>query len=214
MMRFLSVIAANTLLATGLVQGGEPSATAPVEGAKDEWSFSASLSGYSVPDDKDFLSPLLAADCGWLHLEARHNYESLDTASVWLGYNFSFGEKWVLDFTPMVGGVFGNTQGIAPGWRLGLSRGAFEFTTEAEFVFDAENSEDNFFYAWSELTWSFTDSFWAGFALQRTRLYETGLDIQRGLLVGFAVGDVEITGYVFNLGWEDPTWVLSVGFNF
>lgn len=213
-MRFLSTIAVNALLAGSLVQGGEVSPVVPLEKAKNEWSFSASLSGYSVPDDKDFLSPVLTADRGWLHLEARHNYESLDTASVWFGWNFGFGERWVLDFTPMVGGVFGHTEGIAPGWRLGLSRGAFEFTTEAEFVFDAENRDDDFFYAWSELTWSFTDSFWAGLALQRTRLYETGLDLQRGVLVGFALGDAEITGYVFNLGWEDPTWVVSVGFNF
>jgi hypothetical protein len=183
---------------------------------EDAWSFYGSLSGYVVPDDSDYLSPLLTADRDWFHFEARYNYESLETASMWLGYNFAcdLGEHWTLEFTPMVGGVFGDTSGVAPGWRLGLNRGKLDFTSEAEFVFDSESSADHFFYAWSELTWSFTDSFWVGLALQRTRAYQTDLDIQRGILVGFAVHDVEFTTYVFNWGWDDPLLVFSVGMNF
>ena len=192
--------------------------TAPPEAVVQEkdnaWSFYASISGYAVPDDSDFLSPVFTADHGVLHLEARHNYEALDAASLWLGWNFSFGEKWTLDFTPMIGGVFGDVEGLAPGWRLALSRGPFEFTTEAEFFLDAEDYGEDFFYAWSELTWSFTDSFWIGLALQRTRTYETGLDLQRGVLVGFSFRGLDVTGYVFNLGWDDPLYVLSLGCGF
>jgi hypothetical protein len=40
---------------------------------------------------------------GWLHLEARYNYEALETGSVWAGYDFNAGKKLVLDLTPMVG---------------------------------------------------------------------------------------------------------------
>jgi hypothetical protein len=191
-----------------------PTELGVIEEEAPEWSFSASLSGYVVPDDRDYLSPLFTADRDWLHLEARYNYEALDTASVWLGWNFSCGEHWVFDFTPMVGGVFGHTKGVAPGWRLALGRGAFEFTSEAQFVFDAEDSSENFFYAWSELTWSLTDNFWVGLALQRTRAYETDLDVQRGFLVGFSIHDVELTTYVFNWGWDDPLLVFSIGLHF
>ena len=199
---------------SGILPGKAIHSPGEAEDESSQWSFSASVSGYAIPDDSDYMSPLLSADRGWLHLEARYNYESLDTASVWLGYNLSFGEKWVLDLTPMVGGVFGDSNGIAPGWRLSISRGAFEFTTEAEYFFDSESSEDNFFYAWSELTWSFTDSFWAGLALQRTRAYETDLDVQRGILIGVTFHDVDITAHVFNWGWTDPTFVLSIGREF
>jgi hypothetical protein len=48
---------------------------------------------------------------GWLHLEARYNYENLRTGSVWVGYNFSAGKKLVLDVAPVLGGVFGRTHG-------------------------------------------------------------------------------------------------------
>src|SRR5438034_7336511 len=50
-----------------------------------------------------------SADRGWLHLETRYNYENLETGSVWVGYNFSGGEKLQWEFTPILGGVFGNT---------------------------------------------------------------------------------------------------------
>ena len=50
--------------------------------------------------------------------------------------------------------------------------------------------------------------------MQRTRLYHTNLDIQRGILVGLSYKKVDFTTYVFNLGWTDPTVVLAVGVSF
>ena len=50
-----------------------------------------------------------------LHLETRYNNEDLRTGSLWVGYNFAWGEKWQFEVTPMIGGVFGRTNGIAPG---------------------------------------------------------------------------------------------------
>ena len=51
---------------------------------------------------------------GSQHLEARYNYEAQRTGSLWAGYNFSVGKKVKLDATPMVGGVFGNVNAVAP----------------------------------------------------------------------------------------------------
>jgi hypothetical protein len=36
----------------------------------------------------------------------------------WIGYKFEAGDKLALEFTPAVGGVFGDTNGIAPGWTF------------------------------------------------------------------------------------------------
>lgn len=206
--RILSVL----VLAMVDACGGEPG---PVVTAESEGpSFSASITGYSIPDDEDYLSPLIMGDFGSVHFEARYQYEDMETTSLWLGWNFSAGSKITLDFTPMIGAVFGETKGLAPGWRLAVAAGDFEFTNESEYVFDAADSENNFFYMWSELTWSPTEKFWIGLAGQRTRLFETGLDVQRGFLAGFSIRDVEVSAYVFNWGWEDPAFVLSVGWNF
>src|SRR5689334_14860242 len=75
--------------------------------AEPTWSFGASLYAYFVPDAREYVQPTITADRGWLHLEARYNYENLETGSTWIGYNFGGGDKLAWEFTPMLGGVFG-----------------------------------------------------------------------------------------------------------
>jgi len=178
------------------------------------WSLSASASTYIVPDFQEYVQPTLTADRGWLHLETRYNYENLETGSVWLGYNFGGGEKLEWEITPMLGGVFGNTTGIAPGYKFSLAYWKFELSSEGEFVFDVGTSEGSFFYTWSELSISPVDWFRFGLVGQRTRAYQTDVDIQRGLLVGFSYKKIDFTTYVFNLDRDKPTWVFSVGVSF
>src|ERR1043166_8855569 len=62
------------------------------------WSFSAYATTYVVPDFQEYVQPTFTADRDWLHLEARYNYENLHTSSMWLGYNFSGGEKLEWEF--------------------------------------------------------------------------------------------------------------------
>jgi len=178
------------------------------------WSFSASVSTYIVPNDQEYVQPTLTADRGWLHLETRYNYENLETGSAWVGYNFSGGEKLEWEFTPMLGGVFGNTTGIAPGYKFSLAYWKFDLSSEGEFVFDVGTSEGSFFYNWSELSISPVDWFRFGLVGQRTRAYQTDVDIQRGLLVGFSYKKIDFTTYVFNLDRDKPTWVFSVAVSF
>ena len=49
---------------------------------------------------------------------------------------------------------------------------------------------------------------------QRTRVYQTDRDIQRGLLAGFSFNRLDLTGYVFNPDDEQPTFILAVTLTF
>jgi hypothetical protein len=201
---FLAV-AVMVVLGTGsaLAQPAEPA-----------WEISASLYAYSPPDSQSYLQPTIRADRGKLHLEARHNYEALDTGSVWIGYNLSFGEELKLDLTPMLGAVFGKTNGLAPGYELTLSWRKFQFYSEGEYVFDKDVSSDSYFYMWSEVTYAPVEWFQFGLVGQRTRAYQTEVDTQRGLLARFIYKKMDLTGYVFNPGTDYPTYVLSVSVSF
>jgi hypothetical protein len=210
---FFSTAAAGVAKGTP-AQGKNPPAGTAAKDEVDLWSFEASVSAYSVPHADDYLSPVFMADRGWLHLEARYNYEAMDTASLWLGCNFSFGEKLVLDVTPMLGVVFGDSRGIAPGCRFSVQHGPCELSSECEYVIDSRSSSDNFFYAWSELTWSPYDHFRIGLAGQRTRAWQTNLDIQRGFLVGCTWQKLDFSLYVFNPDRRHPTLVFTVGKEF
>ena len=222
MMPRVEIIALAFLVAGAIARAQTPSTTStnhpPVsvveETAERKWSFSASAFAYFVPDSREYVQPTVTADRDWLHLEARYNYEDLETGSLWVGYNFSGGEKLSWEFTPMLGGVFGNTTGLAPGYKGSLSWWKLELYSEGEYVWDTGDSSGNFFYNWSELTLSPVDWFRFGLVTQRTRVYETDHDVQRGLLAGFSFKRVDLTAYVLNLDDSRPTVVAAIGVSF
>ena len=179
-----------------------------------KWDFSLNISGYLVPNDRSYASPTFSADRERLHLEGRYNYENQKTGSLWAGYNLSFGKKLVLEATPMVGAVFGDTTGVAPGYEASLSYWKLAVTSDGEYVFDTGNSDNSFLYSWNELVYSPTDWLHAGLVAQRTRAYHTSLDVQRGFSVGVVHKKMDFTVYTFNAGWTDPTIVLNLGLTF
>jgi len=196
---------------------GAPPVTAPAPAAaapEKAWAFSASAYTYVLPDDPDYVQPTIAADHGWLHLEGRFNYEDLDTGSAWFGYNFSVGETITLEFTPMVGAVFGNTTGIAPGYKGSLGWGMLDLSSETEYVIDTGSSADSFLYTWSELGLTPVDWCRFGLVVQRTKAYRTEFDIQRGFFAGVSYKRVDVTAYVFNPDVSRPTVVVGVGVSF
>jgi hypothetical protein len=174
------------------------------------WAFSASAYAYFMPDSRDYVQPTLDADRGWLHLQARYNYEALETGSAWVGYNFSGGERLAWEFTPMLGGVFGDTTGIAPGYIGSLSWGTLELSSEGEYVVDAGDLSGNFTYTWSELSLAPVDWCRFGLATQSTLAGEAGRDVELGLLVGFSYKKLDLTTYVFNPDQRRPTTVVAV----
>ncbi|MGB2629218.1 MAG: hypothetical protein WAK20_20710 [Candidatus Acidiferrum sp.] len=191
--------------------GAGESAASPVA---NPWEFNLSVSGYIVPDGQSYASPVLTADRDTLHLEARYNYEGQQTGSLWLGHNFSVGKKVTLDATPMVGGVFGKVNGIAPGLEVTVTYKKLEFYSANEYIFDTDTKAGNFFYTWTQLTYSPVKWFTVGYVAQRTRAYTTPLEVQRGPLIGFTFRKFTFTTQAFNIGEADPTTVLSLGYSF
>jgi len=176
------------------------------------WEFSAAANFNIFPDDFIFL-PIFQANKGRLHLEARYNYEDLATSSARMGYNFTGGKKIEYTITPMVGGVFGNSNGIAPGLELILTKNKFELTSEAEVLFEL-NKENSFFYIWTDLMYSINDWLLIGLSAQRTRLYKTNLDLQRGFLMGASWKKFKITTYVYNPGFDSSFFLVSLSSRF
>ena len=178
------------------------------------WSGSASVAAYFVPEDSNYLQPTVSVDRGWLHLEARYNYEAQQTASFWAGVNFEAGERVTLALTPMFGIVTGDTDGVAPGLLVTLATWKLELYSEAEWMVDTAETSDSFFYNWSELTLQPVEWFRFGLVTQRTRAYQSDRDIQRGLLGGVMWRNASFTGHVFEPFSDQPTVVVSIGVQF
>jgi hypothetical protein len=204
-------VALACLTAPGLATAQEPP---PPAASTPSWSGAASMAVYFVPDDVNYVQPTIEADRGWLHLEARYNYEALRTASFWVGANVEFGEKVTLALTPMFGVVTGDTDGVAPGLKATLSFWKMELYGESEWVVDADDRADNFFYMWSEVTVQPVEWMRVGMVTQRTRAYQSERDIQRGILAGVLWKNASLTGHVFEPFSDAPTTVVSLSIAF
>jgi hypothetical protein len=187
----------------------------PLFGEEEEnvWVFAAEANLYTLPD-VTYLNPVITADKNYLHLEARYNDEDLETGSVFAGINFQTGESFEINVTPIIGAVFGNSNGVAPGYLLEINFDKFTLSSEGEYFFSSDDKEFNFFYSWSEFVYSPADWIWFGIAGQRTRAFETDLEIQRGLVLGFAKENFSVAGYVMNIGFGDVFGLISVGYEF
>ena len=114
----------------------------------------------------------------------------------------------------MFGGAVGSTNGIAPGLELTLNFYGFELYNESEYLFDLQSNENNFFYSWTDLTYSPLDWLWFGISGQRTRLYNTDVEIDRGLILGVSYKNLQFTGYFYNLFTDDVFFMLSIAADF
>lgn len=187
---------------------------ASAQSDSSQWNFSTDVNFYIIPHDF-FVLPVFRADKNKLHLEARYNYEDRETFSGWVGYNFSGGDDvFSYTFTPMLGGVVGLSNGIAPGLEFTITYKNFELYSEMENLFGLQDSENNFYYNWADLTYSPTDWLWLGISGQRTRLYQTDLEIQRGIIVGAGFKNIELTTYSYNIGFADPFFIITLSASF
>jgi hypothetical protein len=184
------------------------------ESDESAWEFSLSTSTYLAQHSKDYVNPSFSADRDWFHVEARYNYEALKTGSVWLGYNFSFGKELTIEATPMIGGVFGDITGVAPGYTLTVSYKSFELYTQGEYFFDAAIHAGDFFYSWSEFSFKPSDWFRVGLVIDRTKAFGADFDIRRGPLIGFTHKNVDFTTYWLSPGSRDATFVFGITYNF
>ena len=217
-MNFRRAVLAATLASLVSITLGGTQTDVPLEladeTAESAWEWSLSTSTYFVQNGRDYANPNLVANHDWLHLEARYNYEAIKTGSLWLGYNFSFGKKLVLEATPMLGGVLGDITGMAPGYTLSLSYEQIEFFTQGEYFFDAGTRSGNFFYSWSELSYAPVTWFRAGIVIDRTKALGSNFEVRRGPLVGFRYKKIDFTTYWLSPGSLDSTFIFSVALNF
>jgi hypothetical protein len=216
----MTVVCASTNVLAQTTPDAPPSPVANTQPAASEesddnvWSVSVSAYTYIVPDSGNYVQPTFTADRGWLHLEARYNYEALDTGSAWVGYNFSGGENLAWEFTPMLAGVFGKITGVAPGYKASLSWWKLGLYSEGEHVFETGDSANSFTYTWSELTLAPVEWFRFGLATQRTHVHQSDGESQGGPFVGFNYKKVDLSAYVFNPDADEPTFVIAVGLRY
>lgn len=196
----------------------QDSTSVPVNSPKTDsvskWSFYAEGDYYLFPSDQNIFMLVTTADKNMLHLEARYNYEDRNTASVFAGLNFSFGNQLKFLLTPMAGVVFGRVNGAAPGLEADLSYKAFDFNSQSEYVLDFSDKTNDFAYTWLQLGATLLKKFKFGLAAQRTRAYETKFDLQRGVFAGYSFQKLNLVFTWFNPLTSSYFFIVSLNISF
>lgn len=183
-----------------------------LEPEEDRWELSGTLLYSDPPGSEDRLTPIVYADRGPLHLEARYNYEDLETFSLFAGWTLETGDEIEAAFTPMIGAVAGQTDGIAPGLELDIVWKRLEWYAEMEYLFDLDDSDDDFFYSWSTLTYGITDDFRAGLVTERSKIVDIDWSVQPGLALQYQGERFGVSLYAYEIGTDDSYSVLSFDF--
>ena len=174
-------------------------------------SLSATGYYYAMRDQPDFFVGVGAIDRGKLHLEARYNYEAKDSGSVFAGWNFADGKDLSFEITPIAGVLFGAARGVIPGVEASVGYGSVDFYIEAEYVYDLGNRSDSYYYAWSELGWKPVEWLRLGLAGQRTRIVQTGRELQRGLFAQLMFGKTTLSVYAFDPDTGSRYVIVALG---
>lgn len=185
-----------------------------IDSVGSQWNFSAWAEMFIIPGEEDFFNPTFYARHKSLHLEARYNYEDRNTASLWAGHRFKFGKAVKFVFVPMGAIVFGNTNGIAPGLETEITYKKFDFYSESEYVFDFSSHENNFFYSYAELAIRPIRSLRTGITIQRTRLFESPRELQRGIFGEYYFGRFRVGVFYFSPFASDNYWIASFSVDF
>ena len=174
------------------------------------WEFAVTAYPTAVRGGESYTSAIVAADHGPLHLEARVSYESVGARSAFVGWTFSGGEAVTWELTPVLGGVWGTTEGIVPGLEASVAWRRLDLYVESEYVRDSNERSYSYFFAWSELGFRPVDWLRVGLAGQRTRAYGGDRDLQRGPFAQVTWGRITLGGFWFNPGSRDQVFVGSI----
>ncbi len=183
---------------------------------KPEWTTAAYVDGYFQSGERAYLVPTLFFDRGALHLEPRYNYEDFDTGSLFAGWAFTFGdEARYAKLTPMVGAVFGNLNGVAPGLEIEARWGRVAYWLEAEYVFDLKDSSGNYLATWSELNVYALDWLWVGASVERLKPVQMKTEVAVGPMVGVGKpGRWSLSGYAYGLTEPAPLFLVTGAYQF
>jgi len=155
-------------------------------GGQNRPSYYAPVAGYHISGN-------------W-YVEARYNYEEMNTASLYVGKTFE--HETLMSYcsiTPIAGIVAGTFKGGAIGANVELDYRRIIFSSQSQYTFSIENRTTNFVYSWSDLSYRIKRWLSAGVSLQQTNIYSYTGTFEKGVLITLQYNkSLSFPVYMFN----------------
>jgi len=139
------------------------------------------------------------------YIEARGNYEAINSASLYFGKTFKKNALLSYSIIPIAGLVMGSFSGGSVGANVALDYKNISLSSQSQYTFSIENRATNFTYSWSDLTYQLKKWMSAGLSLQ-----QTGGLFEKGILVQGVFKNLSVPLYVFNPATRERHFVLGL----
>ena len=145
-----------------------------------------------------------------IYTEMRYNYEDLNTASVYIGKNFSKDSTISYSITPMLGIVFGKFSGGSLALNLELEHKKLFASMQTQYTISKDAAADNFFFAWAEAGYEPVKWFFTGISTQLTKMHTKKLTPEYGVLIGFNIKKISIPIYIFSPLNNNRNFIIGI----
>ena len=146
------------------------------------------------------------------YTEIRHNYEALNTFSLYMGRSYE--KKAALSYfvCPMAALVGGNFTGGSVGLTADITYKKLFCATQAQYTFSVADRSAAYLYNWSELGYQALKDVNTGVLIQQTKPFCLKTTVKSGFYVKWQWGNLTFPLYIFNLTSHTRSLILGVNF--
>ena len=163
------------------------------------------------PEESSFVPMMhFQAKNNW-YAELRYNYEDAQTASLFVGKNFSGGNDFEYSVIPMIGYSVGKFTGLSFATTTEATWNRFFIWGQTQYSAGSKKSIPDFFFNWSELGYNISGNFFGGLAMQYT-VQEGEQYFDPGFVAGVNWKNISVPFYVLSPFTRGCYFVL--GFNY
>ncbi|HTE32684.1 MAG TPA: hypothetical protein VK666_20025 [Chryseolinea sp.] len=147
------------------------------------------------------------------YVEARYNYEALNSFSIYLGRTFAGTRGPTYSVTPILGCVFGAFKGVSAGANVAIEYKKLFFSTQSQYTRAFYESNADFLFAWSDVGYQLREWLYIGLSTQQTYQPQGwSSQIEPGIALGVTLGKWTFPLYCFSPG--DNLRYFVVGINY
>ena len=188
-------------------------ATAQDSSGKKDF-LSSHLAGFYLGSYYAKGEPLLITPQAWMYfndiyIEARYNYEEVETASIHIGRSLLF-NKDQLEIIPAAGFVFGGYTGLSAGLNINYETEKLSGFTQTQYCFSLNNKNDPFYFSWVGISTPVYKNLQLGASWQWLAQKKVHPSFDYGPMLSFTKGIWGVEAYAYNPWKEDRYWQAAV----
>ena len=146
------------------------------------------------------------------YIESRHNYEALNSFSLYMGRSYERKAALSYFICPMAAVVLGDLTGGSVGLNTDISYKKISYSMQAQYTFSISDRLENYIYSWSEFGYRVFKKIDVGILIQQTKPFCLKTSVKNGFYIKLQFGNLIFPLYIFNLTSNARSMVFGINF--